>query len=93
MTLTALFNRREISTETRFEVLERDRYACVYCRSKVDFYSARFTEAWHSDKSLPPHVYSLRTACASCNAEKGNRGENEYWFWKILKNLRIASAA
>lgn len=93
MTITSLFSRREISAETRFSVLERDRYACVYCKRKVSFYSARFTEAWHSDKSLPPSTFVLRTACADCNSEKGKRGENEYWFWKILKNLRTAAAA
>lgn len=69
--------RKQISVKTRWEVLQRDNFKCVYCGKKGDV-----TEL-HIDHKIPVKkggTYSLDnlvTACCECNLGKGTRDVKE----------------
>ncbi|MFY9341122.1 MAG: HNH endonuclease [Planctomycetota bacterium] len=63
--------RREVSAAQRLQVLQRDRFACVYCGTAGTDAELQVDHRIAVANGGSNHIANLVTACAKCNRSKG----------------------
>lgn len=65
--------RASISASKRFEVLSRDRFACVYCGAPAKTAELVVDHFYPVSRGGASDLANLRTACVACNSGKSDR--------------------
>lgn len=78
---------QSVSPSLKIQVLQIYGSKCHYCGKYLTYDYSHIDHATPRAKGGLTVVNNLRASCPPCNLEKGDKNENEYIFWKLLKNF------